>query len=228
MAAVALLWLWTSWSSSIFYWCSTIWQFSDRWWGHICSWRLFFRGSDESFLYHRYPSAATPMKDVCGPQGRLYWKITFGQIWPLHHSQHVLFSPSSYLGWRLTTKHNFILFTYGHQTGKCCTVLYVMHDVPICNITQLPHLVYRLRLLACQLPKLSLKYDSIHKSRSYHGRVFAYENSCVKNSTLHLMVYCLCSSMHKDYGGISVFAPSSVINFTMYFHEEWSQQKHIA
>ena len=53
---------------------------SDRWWGHtcICSWGLF-RGSGWQIIYHGNASAATPMKEVCGPQGRLCWKIN--HIW---------------------------------------------------------------------------------------------------------------------------------------------------
>ena len=81
----AWLWLWTGWSPSIFSWLGTIyflfpnikkkfgWEaVSDRWWGHrhICGWRLF-RGSGWELLYHRNPSTATSMKEVCGLQGRL-------------------------------------------------------------------------------------------------------------------------------------------------------------
>ena len=46
---------------------------SDRWWGHIPSWGLF-RGWGWELLYHGNPSAATPMEDLCGPQGRLWYK----------------------------------------------------------------------------------------------------------------------------------------------------------
>ena len=59
---------------------------SDWWWGHICSWGLFW-GSGWELLYHRNPSAATSMEEVCGPQGRrCKKKKTFGQIRPLHHT----------------------------------------------------------------------------------------------------------------------------------------------
>ena len=50
----------------------------------------FLKGSGWELLYHRNPSAATPMEEVCGLQGRLYWKwTTFGQIWPLHYKAHL-------------------------------------------------------------------------------------------------------------------------------------------
>ena len=51
---------------------------SDRSWGHMCSSGLFRRPGWE-LLNHGVPSAATTMEDVCGPQGRLCWKINY--IW---------------------------------------------------------------------------------------------------------------------------------------------------
>ena len=59
-------------------------------WGYICSWWLF---QGWELRYHRNPSAATPMEEVYGLQGRLCWKINhIWSIWPLHE----LFSLPSY------------------------------------------------------------------------------------------------------------------------------------
>ena len=86
---------------SIFSRFGTIWLFSvpqyqkslgweavsDRWWSHICSWELFRESGWELLYGHWNPSAATPMEEVCGPQGETNLKITtFEQIRPLHHT----------------------------------------------------------------------------------------------------------------------------------------------
>ena len=65
--------------------CSPTWKtlrweaVSDRWWGHISSWGLFPRIRMRAFIIHGSPSAATPMEDVFGTQGRLCWKQNY--IW---------------------------------------------------------------------------------------------------------------------------------------------------
>ena len=46
---------------------------SDQWQGNICSGDLL-GGSGWELLYHGNPSAATPMEELCGPQGSLCWK----------------------------------------------------------------------------------------------------------------------------------------------------------
>ena len=79
-------WFWSGWSPSIF-WFGTILLFSvpqhgkTLGWeavGHICSWGHFW-GSGWELLYHGNPSAATPIEEVCGPQGRIWWKTN--HIW---------------------------------------------------------------------------------------------------------------------------------------------------
>ena len=71
---------------------------SDRC-GHVCSW--LFRGSEWELLYHGTPNAATPMEEVCGPQGRLYVEKHKPHLvklfWPYiaSWSAYELFSPPS-------------------------------------------------------------------------------------------------------------------------------------
>ena len=112
----AWLWLWTGWSPSIL-WFGPIWLFSvpqhekkktlgweavsDRWWGHICRWILFW-GSGWELLYHGNPSTATLMEEVCGPQRRL------DQIRPLHHSQPLNFSAHNRI-WPIVTHYGALL-----------------------------------------------------------------------------------------------------------------------
>ena len=104
--------LWTGWSSSIFSWFGTIWLFTvpqheetlgweavlDWWWGLICNWGLF-RWSGWRLLDHGNPSAATPMEEVCGPQGILCWKLH--HIWSnstiASWLAYELFSPPSHV-----------------------------------------------------------------------------------------------------------------------------------
>ena len=58
----------------------------------------FFLGSGWELLYHRNPSAATPMEEVCGPQGRLCWKINiWSNLTIASESAYELFSPLLYL-----------------------------------------------------------------------------------------------------------------------------------
>ena len=87
--------------------CSPSWKtlgweaVTDRWRGHICSWGLF-RGSGWELLYHGNPSAATPMEEVCGSQGRLCWNIFKNcqirqfiavRLWTFQHTLEYHFPP---------------------------------------------------------------------------------------------------------------------------------------
>ena len=77
----ALLWLWTGSSPSIFSWFGTMWLYSAPQHEHTLGWEAVYRIDDEviicswGLLYHGNSSAVTPMEEVCGPQGRLCWKI---------------------------------------------------------------------------------------------------------------------------------------------------------
>ena len=84
----AWLWFWTGWWPSIFSWFDTIYLLSvpkhekhlagKQYWTDdkviICSCGLFSRIRMRASI-PRGPSAATPVEEVCWPQGRLCWKI---------------------------------------------------------------------------------------------------------------------------------------------------------
>ena len=83
-----------------------------------------FEDQDESFnLYNENPSAATPMEEVCGPQGRLCLKLIFGQIRPMHHTQLAceLFSPPRVV-YHYVLTHAWTHAPVGHRSPKVIVI----------------------------------------------------------------------------------------------------------